>query len=145
MFCIKAGLITASLAQLHSNVGCSPSAERHVSILDELFVGCHAATAPAVKTASEHSQIKNRCGAPEHWTAVHTIPYPHLHLANQPSKVIGSMPEFCCSFAAGVAGIQLYSMPQLASDAGEHPGACSRHANKAVSNGSAGTTGSLHQ
>jgi hypothetical protein len=36
-----------------------------------------------------------------------------------------SAPELSCSFAAGVAGIeQLYSMPELASEDGEHPGAC---------------------
>lgn len=115
-----------------------PSAERHISILDKLFMRRHAATTPADSTFTCSRQCARSTLSSPTVTAPHQLPLDpvhtglyryaallsHLHLANQPSKVIGSWPEFCCSCAAGVAGIeQLYSMPQLASEDGEHPGA----------------------
>lgn len=63
-------------------------------------------------------------------------PPTHLHFANQPSKAAagggssasaeGACASGCaCSLAAGVLGReQLYSMAQLASEAGDTPGAC---------------------
>lgn len=117
-----------------------PPAKRHVCILDQLLMCCHAATAPAQASVLPISSLGRVDCSRSVAYVLPTTALPttkgslkcamqegtHLHLANQPSKLTGPLPHCCCSCAAGVAGMEqlAYSMAQLASEDGELPGAC---------------------